>query len=139
MSNLKKELPIGLKYKNGGGQKGSALYLSIIVLVILLAIVLGLTAILISQMRMVRQMGYSVLALSAADAGIENVLVDWESPSSDPHHYDGFLDNEAEYTVSVIVGGDSGCIHPLDPDKWNFCITSVGEYRGVRRAIEIAY
>ena len=116
-------------------QSGVSLYLAITVLIILLAIVLGLTAILVSQIQMVREMGYSVIALSAADTGIEAVLVDWGTPDLTPGHYNGFLGNGATYEVFVTPAGGS-CT------ALNYCIKSVGTYpssEGVRRAIEITY
>lgn len=114
-------------------QSGVSLYLAILVMVILLAIVLGLTAILIGQMKMVREMGYSVIALSAADAGIERALMEW-GDESDTLALDGTGDTlgEASYELSVFQTGP-------ECTATNFCITSVGIYKGVRRAIEITY
>ena len=114
-------------------QSGVSLYLAIIIMVILLAMVLGLTAILVGQMQMIREMGYSVIALSAADAGIEVVLLERGSPDETPGHYDGFLDNGATYEVSVTRTGTGSCTAPY------YCITSIGTYERVRRAIEINY
>lgn len=125
-------------------QSGVSLYLAIIVMVILLAVVLGLTTILIEQMKMVREIGYSVIALSAADAGIERVLVDWAAPTTTPSYYDDSLGNGANYQVSVLRGEatagvpDPGCTGA----GLHYCITSIGTYpsnEGVRRAIEITY
>jgi len=125
-------------------QSGVSLYLAIIVTVILLAIVLGLTAILVSQMRMVREMGYSVIALSAADAGIEAVLTNQANPTSTDAYINcsstvpgSFcpLSNGAKYYLEVLESGTGDC----PASVLNFCITSVGIYEGVRRAIEITY
>ena len=121
-------------------QSGTSLYLAIIVMIILLAIVLGLTAILLGQMRMVRQIGYSVIAFSAADAGIEAVLMDRANPVATTSS----LLNNATYTISILNGpltdpgpGQDYCTS-TDP-MWSYCIASVGEYEGVRRSIEIVY
>jgi Tfp pilus assembly protein PilV len=122
-------------------QSGVSLYLAIIVMVILLAIVLGLTTILVGQMKMVREMGYSVIALSAADAGIEAILVDQADPASTdayttcPSTVPGsfcLLSNGAKYYLGIRTNAD-------DPACPNYCITSVGIYKGVRRAIEVTY
>lgn len=123
-------------------QSGTSLYLAIIVMIVLLAIVLGLTSILLGQMVMVREMGYSVIALSAADAGIEAILVYRDNPASSPVATNCTatsiplcsLDNNAKYYLEVI---DS--THPECNNALNYCITSVGICEGVRRAIEIAY
>ncbi len=119
-------------------QSGTSLYLAIIVMIILLAIVLGLTSILLGQMVMVRKMGYSVIALSAADAGIEAILVDQDSPATSSV----ILANRASYETSLLLGALKGVAEGSCSSTivdWNYCITSVGIYEGVRRAIEIAY
>ena len=125
-------------------QSGVSLYLAIIVMLILLAIVLGLTTILIGQMKMVREMGYSVIALSAADAGIEAILTNQSNPTSAvayitcPSTAPGSfcsLSNGAKYYLKVLGSGSGDCPASVS----NFCITSVGIYEGVRRAIEITY
>lgn len=68
-------LNIKLKMEFKISQKGAvSLYLALITMIILLAIGLGITTIIISQMRMIRGIGDSVVALYAADAGIERIL-----------------------------------------------------------------
>ena len=135
MIDLKKILAI----ENNKEQAGAALYLAIIVFIILLAIVLGLTTIFVGQMRMVQEMGYSVIALSAADAGIEAVLMDRASPVATSSS----LLNNATYAISILDGpltnfpGQEYCTS-TDP-MWSYCITSVGEFRGIRRGVEVAY
>lgn len=127
-------------------QSGVSLYLAIIVMVVLLAIVLGLTVILIDQIKMVQEIGYSVIALSAADAGIEAILVNQANPTSTQAYMDCGavppppplppfcpLSNGAEYYLEVLENGSGGCT------ALNYCITSVGIYKGVRRAIEVTY
>jgi hypothetical protein len=110
-------------------------------MVILLGIALSLTAILIGQITMVREMGYSVIALSAADAGIEKILVVKEDPTGeDSSYYSGSLVNGATYEIFVLQQGEEHCTKP----EWSYCIKSIGTYppppsEGVHRAIEIAY
>ena len=111
-------------------QKGAAIYLALVIMIILLAVALGLTTILIGQIEMMRKMGYSVIAFYAADAGIERVLMNRHNPTDIPPTT---LPNGATYQVFVTVGGAPGCDAP------NFCIKSIGEYKGIRRAIEISY
>ena len=113
-------------------QSGISLYLTIIIMTILLAIVLGLTTIFLSQVVMLREMGHSVVALYAADASIEKVLVDWTDPDLSPDYYSGVL-GQATYQVFVTEGGSDGCA------ALNYCIKSIGTYKGVSRAIEITY
>lgn len=114
-------------------QKGIALYLAILIMTIFLAIALGLSAISLSQNKLSRTMGFSVNALSAADAGIEKVLVDRQSPNPGLDFYSGSFSNGATYRVIVAPTGTGGCLAA------NFCIKSIGDYKETRRAIEISY
>ncbi len=119
------------KVKN---KKGVAVLYVVFVVSVLLGISFGISGILIPQIRMLGDIGYSVVALYAADSGIDKFLVDRQNPNLASGHYNGSLPNGATYAVSVIQGGSPGCPSPL-----NFCIRSIGIYRDVRRAIEINY
>jgi len=135
MSNLKKELSIASKYKSGGGV---SLYLAFMIMTMLLAIAFGLSTIFLGQTKMIRTMGYSVTAFYAADAGIERILMDRESPIDLSDYLDlndnGVQDDDDSfYDVSVFSSDDPAC--PAD----NFCIKSIGKYKETRRAIEIQY
>jgi len=55
-------------------QKGVSVYLAIIIMFILLGIGLALSTILVGQIIIMREMGHSVVALYAADTGIERTL-----------------------------------------------------------------
>jgi len=54
--------------------KGVSIFIVIVVMTILLGIALGLNAISVRQLRNLRDIGNSVIALYAADAGIERIL-----------------------------------------------------------------
>lgn len=141
-------------------QKGISLFLAVIILTIILTIVLGLSTILIGQIKMIRGMGNSVVALYAADTGIEQVLkiVINDGQDPDPRYPDveeTGLDNEASYWVRVFC-----CHHSNDKcDFWSgaeepedypaglegrtdclatrYCVRSVGTFNEVQRAIEV--
>lgn len=55
-------------------QKGVSLYFAVIITSLLLAIALGLSTILISQIKILKEMGDSTIALFAADSGMEKIL-----------------------------------------------------------------
>lgn len=130
MQNFKKGLLIVLeKNKNGWGQKGVALYLALLIMAILLSIGIALSVILMGQMKMIRGMGDSVTAFYAADTGIEEALLSRDKPVDIPKT---FLDKDTSYEVTVFYPNS-------DCDADNYCIRSVGIYRGVRRAIEVEY
>lgn len=98
---------------------------------IFLAVALGLTTILIGQIGIMKGMGDSVVAFYAADTGIERILMNKESP---PSNLEITLPNGASSTVTAIAGGYLGC-----DIQYNFCIKSIGTFRGTKRAIEITY
>jgi len=111
-------------------QRGVSLYLAIMVMIILLAVALGLSSIFIGQSRIIKEMGNSVIAFYAADAGIEKILRNRDNPSDISEIT---LDNGATYQVFVTEAGVGDCTAD------NFCIKSVGKYKKTRRAIEVTY
>jgi len=113
------------KFQN---QRGISILFAISILSIVLAIGLGVSSVLIKQIRTITQTGYSVTAFYAADNGIEEVLL-----SSSPESIPETQLNGSTYQVVVTDSEDPDC------DAVNFCIKSIGEYKGVRRAVEIKY
>lgn len=142
-------------------QKGVSLFLTILILAIILAIVLGLGTILIGQIKTIREMGNSVIAFYAADAGVEFVLKDaldyirGEGPVlvNDYNISVGeafckvelvCCHNSDEDCVFYEDGVDCPLIPPGNPDNEDvnceanyFCIRSVGTYSNTKRAIEV--
>ncbi len=116
-------------------QKGVSVLYVIFVVSILLAISFGISEILISQIKMLRDMGHSVVALYAADSGIEKVLVDRQNPNLISGHYNGSLSDDITFEVFIAEGGSSGdCT-----SDFYFCIKSIGIYKDTKRAIEVKY
>jgi len=111
-------------------QQGTTLYLSLMIMTILLAIAFGLSSIFLGQAKMIRTIGYSVIAFYAADAGIEKVLINRSNPVD---ILETSLANGATYQVFVTDGGVGDC------SADNYCINSVGTYKETRRAIGIEY
>ena len=113
-------------------QKGLSLYLAVMVMVIVLAIVFGITTILLAQLEMIKGMENSVVAFYAADTGIEKALTQRANPVGF-NGYSEVLDNSASYNIIVLTGGAGGCTAS------NFCIKSAGIYKGTKRSIEVKY
>ena len=114
-------------------QKGISLYLSIMIMVILLAIVLGISGILIGQLKMMKGMENSIIAFYAADTGIEEVLMNRSNPTSSCTKSSPCELGDARYYLEVKANGEGEC------NAANFCISSVGTYKGTQRAIEVLY
>ena len=118
-------------------QKGVSLLLAVFISSLLLALSLGISAILISQIKMIKGMGDSVIAFYAADTGIEQALYNLyerslieDIPYTEITLSDG---KKMSYKVSVNEKGEGGC------EALNFCIESTGTYNKVKRAIEANY
>ncbi len=118
--------------------KGSTIYFALMITIIILAIGLGLTAIIINQMKLARGTGDSVIALYAADTGIEQILFELSD--------DVFIDPECNPCSDTLINGASyevtavrGNVSETDdcPEKANWCITSQGVYKNVKRAIMV--
>ena len=119
-----------IKYQIKKNQRGVSLYLALMIMVILLALVLGLSTIFLSQVKMIKEMENSVVAFYAADTGIEEVLV---NRMSNPQNTSGSLEGSgATYNVEVYPRG-------VDCSANNYCIKSVGTYKKTKRAIEVRY
>ena len=135
-------------------QKGISLYLVMVILSVVLAMVLGLAAILVTQIKTIRNVGYSVVALYAADTGIERGLqIVLRGDSAPLPSYNENLSNGANYKMEISCcknNGGGGCAWTSEPGNecpaglaektecraTRYCIISSGEYRGVKRALE---
>ncbi len=122
-------------------KKGSSLYFALVIMTVVSGIAIGLSAVLINQIRIARGMGNSVVALYAADSGIEDALEIMRRLGEDG---EAKLLTVGEQEISVgeltatykILATSSD--EPACSAK-NFCIKSIGEFLNVRRAIEIDF
>jgi len=97
------------------------------IMFILIAIGLGISLIIVSQMKMIRGMGDSVVAFYAADTGIEHALYD-KRRKGGTGEVSGSLDANTSYTVYSNT----------EEGKW----MSVGNFKiggssGVKRSVEL--
>ena len=117
-----------INYKN---KKGISVLYVIFIASILLAISLGISGILINQIKMLGEIRYSVVAFYAADSGIELVLMQRDNPLP-LNNYGETLSNGTAFKIFVSSKGGS-C------DAENYCVESVGSYQQTKRAIKIKY
>ncbi|HOL90537.1 MAG TPA: pilus assembly PilX N-terminal domain-containing protein [Candidatus Pacearchaeota archaeon] len=125
---------------NKNFQKGSALYLAVVILSITLSITLGMGTILILQMRAIRDTFYSTNAYYVAETGIEQGIF--------LSNYDCFMNNQCEPTK---VDGDNDGNNDgefegeINGSKYSVKITkegetilykSIGDYKGAKRIVE---
>ena len=114
-------------------EKGVSVYLALMIMIIVLAIGLGISTIIVSQMKMIRGMGDSVVAIFAADTGIERALYAlYKEGASLPFTYSGSV-GDSSYSVEGWLAGSVDC--PTPPNDY-YCLKSIGTYKGTKRAIE---
>ena len=139
-------------------QKGISLLFIVLITSLILAIGLGISTLLIQEMKMMGEIGYSVTAFYAADNGIEAALYDlYQSEAPIPVHsdvFDNVVLDDAHYNT------EAKCCNPelekcsletpddcplgienigSNCDALNYCLKSLGSYQKVKRAIEINY
>lgn len=106
-------------------QRGAtAILLAVLILSMLLIIGLGVSTLIISQIKMSAQTGQSVQAFYAAEAGAERCLYEVRKKGANTCP-SGTLDNNANYNVAVSIKEDSGQI------------SSIGHFGQTSRKIEL--
>ena len=130
-------------------KKGLALYLVIIIVVIVLAVVLGLTTLLVKQIKIARSVEDSVKAYYAAEVGAEQALKDLKDDNP-IQSYEGSI-NGADYDVKVVCCAEEFCSSSFlscpfgesarddNCESPAFCVRSKGVFNGSVRALEVEY
>jgi hypothetical protein len=106
--------------------KGVSLYLALVIMFILIAISLGVSLIIVSQMKMIKGMGDSVVAFYAADTGIEHAMYDRRKDGG-TGAVNGTLNISGETAFYNVIS------YLPSENRWD----SKCSFRGVSRAIEI--
>lgn len=125
-------------------EKGISLYFTILILSILTAIGIGLSVIIFSQIQMTRGIGNSVIALHAADSGVEIAIYDLYKGVPQSYYGPVLLSNGALFEARVYQPIGSPCQIGGIPESNNcrancYCIKSIGTYQGVKRALEASF
>jgi uncharacterized protein (TIGR02145 family) len=123
-TSLFKEMEKKFSLKSDNRQRGVSLYLAIMILSILLAIVFGLGAILVGQIKTIRQIGYSAIAFNNANTGVEHALKNIRK------------DNNTNPIPIVTLGSGSSYKVDISACGANLCIKSTGTYKGIERVVE---
>lgn len=121
--------------------------LAVLIFSILLSIALGITNFISGQIKMIREVGYSVKAFYAADSGIEEVLLsnNFASSTVDGANYEIFCEccnpnaqpstcqNPPDCPPPAVCPVGSSCRAP------NYCLRAIGNYKSFLRGIQIDY
>jgi len=153
MNSEKTKKNLNLQTSDFRFQKGIALFLMVLIMSLILAIGLGISAILIEAIKIMEKIGYSVIAFYAADHGMEMSLYSLYHHSPPIAEHSGRLDDTYYQTFIkccnpnfkyCAFGGPEEPVCPLGPDHIDlqcharyFCLKSLGSYKGVKRAIQI--
>jgi hypothetical protein len=114
--------------------KGTILYFAILILSLLFAISAGLSLILFGQMKIQREIGHSVIALHAADTGVERALYAIYKEGNLSFSEAATLDNGASYQVSVATSSAQ-----CGTSVQYYCIRSRGTFKNTTRAIYASF
>ena len=138
------------KIAKGNKEKGVSLYISFLLLTTLLSLALGLSALLVGQLKIIRGVGDSLIAIYAAEVGVERVLyidtefcgledsfaerVDCIQEQLDTLSPPEFqLSNGASYNLLVEGTGEGNCPSSVS----TYCTKSTGSFKEARRAIRV--
>jgi len=114
--------------------KGTILYFAIVILSVIFTISIGLSLIIFGQIKIQREIGHSVIALCAADTGIERALYALYKEGNLSFSENANLDNGASYNVFVFTSS-SQCGTSIQ----YYCIKSQGNFKGVTRSIDASF
>ncbi|MBU0476700.1 hypothetical protein KKB68_01665 [Patescibacteria group bacterium] len=106
--------------------RGISIYITLLIMALLLAMGLGMSAILLGQIKIIRGMGNSVIAFYAADTGVEWALYNIRK-------------EEGNGNVSESWDTDYGYSVTTNPCDLKICIKSLGTFKETKRAIEVKY
>ncbi len=130
------------KYNLFKTNKGVALILTILILVGILAIAMGVTSLMVGEIKMTREIPWALKAYYAAEIGIEKSLYDARrgggaSDIGDPAN----LANCSPGTTGVICLDDPDICYSVDVDVSGdpIYIKSYGCYKRIKRSIEVSY
>lgn len=121
-----------MKNKTNNSERGVTIYLALMIMSILLALALGISAISFGQAQTFKEIGNSVFSFYAAETGIERTLFELSRGAEMGGHFEdeGQFENGATYVADIIpAGGNCPAL--------NLCVKSKGSYKNTKRAIQI--
>jgi hypothetical protein len=127
-------------------EKGISVFFSVMILTVLLSVALGISTILVGQVRMIKGIGDSVIAFFTADTGVERIMYEDKKcrlPGCDTLSWpcvDTTGCDKGRYWTGTPVTGDFGpgtATYQVNFNNGATVISSKGTYRGTQRAINI--
>lgn len=135
---------------NSKKQKGVSIIYIVLITSFIFAIAIGINSISYQQAKTMNELGFSTVAFFAADAGAERQLygIYKEDPVEQTFDYVFAPTFPAEYLTTVRCAssdparcyiGSTEITYDSNCKADNFCVNSVGTYKGIRRAVELKY
>jgi hypothetical protein len=118
--------------------KGTILYFAIVILSVIFTISIGLSLIIFGQIKIQREIGHSVIALCAADTGIERALYEIYTTTTAnpfPFSFSGNLDNGATFETNAYASSSGQC----GTSTLYYCIKSRGTFKETTRSIDASF
>ncbi|MDD5621250.1 MAG: hypothetical protein PHS27_01540 [Candidatus Pacebacteria bacterium] len=125
-------------FKNINNQKGASIYFALDILAIMMAIVVGISSVIVVQLSNIKEAGDSVVAFYAADTGIERTLWEKRNNNPDPGFSADFFDEDLNIVASYYTTVNTSTTDPTCSATY-YCIESIGKYESsdTRRGIRI--
>jgi len=126
-------------------QKGISIVFIIIVTSFIFGIALGINSISYQQSKTMNELGFSTVAFFSADAGAERQLFNLSKEIIPISNFNlTFSPSFPAYASTSVVCSISSSNCGSRPtssscNAANFCVNSVGKYRGINRAVELKY
>lgn len=118
-------------------QRGVAVFLALLVMIPLLAMAIGVSIILLTQLRILREQGHSVIAFYAADTGIEKAVYEdrvvCRQTGCPGYCASGCLGLPVDYIYSETLANGA----TFKFQVFSTSTQSVGIFSEVRRSIEV--
>lgn len=127
-------------------ERGVALYLTMVIMGLVFALAISISAILLREIQISRDVARYTPALAAADAGLERALYEIRKGGSfdecptlssctiGSHENQIMTEEGGSYYVIVVDTGVSWCT-----DAAQVCIRSFGSFQNTNRALEAAF
>ncbi len=129
-------------------EKGVSIYITLILLFVLFGLAMGLSALILGQLKILSSMGDSIVAYYAGEAGVEEMIYQTKTETSFPGSITGSLSNNSSFEVEMYCAeGVDECVDacsgsPCTTESWcdvRFCPISKGTFQDTNRSVRVKY
>ncbi len=133
---------------NNSHQKGISIYIVLVLLFVLFGLTMGLSVLILGQLKILSSMGDSIVAYYAGEAGIEEMIYRTKTQNEFTSPLSSNLGNNSSFEVSMYCAEGVGeCVDncsgsPCTTPSWcdiRFCPISKGTFQDTNRAVRVKY